>query len=232
MQCRDCGADSPADSVYCHKCGARLDQQAEAGGDGATHPLDPPGESAGEKRASPADLAAGRLNRPSGRDAGDDSEGEMWVGGYSSLAMVGAWVLTGLASVAAVTAVALFFSNSTTWTVLLVALALVWIGEYLLYLYRRLSVKYRLTNHRFFHEEGILRRTTDRIEVIDMDDITYDQGLIERMVGVGTIKITSSDRTHPELLLRGIADVKEVAERLDSARRAERMSRGLHIEAI
>jgi hypothetical protein len=49
---------------------------------------------------------------------------------------------------------------------------------------------------------------------------------------VGTIHISSSDRTHPELLLLGIDDVKRVADLIDDVRRKERRQRGLHIEAI
>ena len=65
-----------------------------------------------------------------------------------------------------------------------------------------------------------------------MDDITYVQGIVDRIFGTGTIKVTSSDRTHPEVNLRGIDQVREVAALLDSARRQERLRRGVHIEAI
>jgi hypothetical protein len=89
-----------------------------------------------------------------------------------------------------------------------------------------------LTNQRFIHESGILRRVSDRIEVLDMDDITFEQGIIERLVGVGTIRVMSSDRTHPELQMYGIDNVREVSGLFDDTRRAERRRRGLHIENI
>jgi hypothetical protein len=73
---------------------------------------------------------------------------------------------------------------------------------------------------------------TDRIEVIDIDDVTYEQGLVQRMLGVGTIRIASSDRTHPELVLSGIDGVQQVADTIDDIRRKERRKRGLHIESI
>jgi hypothetical protein len=65
-----------------------------------------------------------------------------------------------------------------------------------------------------------------------MDDISYEQGLIERWLGVGTIRITSSDRTHPEIELLGIDRVQQVAGIFDEARRRERLQRGIHIESI
>jgi uncharacterized membrane protein YdbT with pleckstrin-like domain len=95
-----------------------------------------------------------------------------------------------------------------------------------------MSVSYRLTTQRFIHELGLLRRVNNRIELLDMDDITFEQGLLERLVGVGTIRIGSSDRTDPELVLPGIENVKEVAAILDNARLAERRRRGVHIEQI
>jgi uncharacterized membrane protein YdbT with pleckstrin-like domain len=91
---------------------------------------------------------------------------------------------------------------------------------------------YELTTQRFVHQAGVLIRQTDRIEVIDIDDVSYTQGVIQRMLGVGTIRITGSDRTHPELVLRGIDKVPEIASLIDDVRREERRRRSLHIESI
>ncbi len=77
-----------------------------------------------------------------------------------------------------------------------------------------------------------MKRVTDRIEVIDIDDVTYEQGIVQRMLGVGTIRMSSSDRSHPELVLSGIDGVERVADMIDDIRRKERRKRGLHIEAI
>jgi len=97
---------------------------------------------------------------------------------------------------------------------------------------RRISVHYLLTTQRFIHESGVLRRVNNRIEVLDMDDITFEQSLLERLTGVGTIRIVSHDRTTPELSIRGIENVKHVAGLFDDARLAERRRRGLHVEQI
>jgi hypothetical protein len=52
------------------------------------------------------------------------------------------------------------------------------------------------------------------------------------MCNVGTIHVSSSDRTHPVLHVAGVYNVKEVASMMDDARRTERIRRGLHIEAV
>ncbi|MEN0111973.1 MAG: PH domain-containing protein, partial [Planctomycetota bacterium] len=166
------------------------------------------------------------------REASDSPEEALWSGGYSHLAMVGTWFACGLASVIALLAAfALSLTAAGVGYTLLVVLA-VWAFFGLLFLYRRYSVTYRLSTQRLIHEAGLLWRTVDRVELIDIDDVTYRQAPVERVFGVGTIVLASSDRTTPELAMPGIADVRRVADRIDDARRAERRSRGLHIETI
>ena len=109
---------------------------------------------------------------------------------------------------------------------------ILWLCIGAFYLYERLSVDYTLTSQRFVHQKGILRRTINRVELIDIDDVTVEQGFIERMFGVGTIKVLSSDVSDPKLLLRGIDDVKRVASMIDDCRREERRKRGMYIETV
>jgi hypothetical protein len=72
----------------------------------------------------------------------------------------------------------------------------------------------------------------NRVELIDMDDVTYVQGPIQTLLKVGNITIKSSDVSHPVLVLKGISDVKRIAELIDDARRSERRRRGLFMEAV
>jgi len=111
------------------------------------------------------------------------------------------------------------------------AIALWWVLAIGTYFYRRMSIFYELTSQRFIHTSGIFVRTTDRIDVIDIDDVAYTQGLIQRMLGVGTIALVSKDRSHPKLSLRGIDQVSKVAGMIDDVRRKERKKRSLHIDA-
>ena len=76
------------------------------------------------------------------------------------------------------------------------------------------------------------RRQIGTFEVIDIDDVTFRQGMIERMLGVGTIQLDSSDRTHPRLVLAGIDNVKVVSGMIDDVRRKERRRRSIHIEQV
>ncbi len=162
----------------------------------------------------------------------DEPESELWSGRYSHLAMIGTWAFGAVATVGGLVVGLLANLGGNGWLAIVAAIALLWVGLTGLYAYRRWSVHYTLSNQRFIHAKGLLWRTFDRIELIDVDDVTYRQGPIERAFGVGTILIASSDRTMPELEMSGIAQVREVADWIDDARRKERRSRSLHIEAI
>lgn len=207
MQCPQCGRESPRESAFCPGCGSRLDGSIASGA---------------------AKLSA--KSPPVAPSDGTSDEQELWSGSYSAKAMVGTFVGAAILTFLGVFVATL--AGPPGWVIFLIAAALVWAGLVLLYLYRRYTVHYRLTTYRFFHEIGLLSRVGNRVEVIDIDDVTVSQGLVERMFGVGTIHISSSDRTHPELVLPGIDDARQVADLVDGARRAERNRRGLHIESI
>lgn len=161
------------------------------------------------------------------------AERSLWQGRFSPKAMYGTWVISAVVTVAAITLVAMFAGNvPNIWPIVGSILVLWWIIAIGGYLYKRLSVHYELTTQRFVHQAGILVRRTDRIEVIDIDDVSYTQGIIQRMLGVGTIRLTGSDRTHPEIVLSGIDKVPEVASLFDDVRREERRRRSLHIEQV
>ena len=145
--------------------------------------------------------------------------------------MMGNWIAGGILSICLLI-LGIYIGTTVVWWGVLVALVAGWLYLFVVLLRRRLGVHYRLTSQRFFHEKGIIRHTTDLIEVIDMDDITFEQSLIDRFTGVGSISIVSSDRSHPELTIAGIENVKEVAAKMHEARHAERLRRGLHIEQI
>jgi membrane protein YdbS with pleckstrin-like domain len=212
MQCTACGTDVPADSSFCPKCGAKIGEDAAAG-----------------KRVAPTPAERFRESAPGGNDTADE-EVDLWKGGYSGKDMVGSWLLAAIASVGLIVVGVILPPPS--FPLVIVAIVLLWAILGAMLACRKLSVKYELSTQRFVHKTGILKRVTDRIEVIDIDDVTFEQGLVQRMVNVGTIKISSSDRTHPELTLRGIEGVQEVADTIDDVRRKERRRRGLHIEAI
>jgi membrane protein YdbS with pleckstrin-like domain len=214
MLCPQCGTETAAEAVYCHHCGTRLDTAAAS----------PPSEATGTEKFQSAANAQ--------RNQGDEPEQELWQGSYSPRAMIGLWIVGGVVTLAALVAGVVWGFGKTGWWVILAAILLLWLWLLVTYLQRRLGVRYRLTSQRFFHESGILRHVIDRVEVIDIDDVTCTQGPIERLLGIGTMRLSSSDRTHPELVIHGIEDVNRISGMVDDARRRERVRRGLHIEQV
>lgn len=225
MKCAACSTEAPTEAVFCPRCGERL------GGTTATRPQPP----VVRRRQADSGSPDGGLfdQSTSGRRGGvDDPEVEIWQGSFSPKSMLGAWVGAGALSVLAMGLGIAVARDGRTWAAIVLATLGVWLAVALLLVYRRLSIHYRLTSQRLFHESGLLRRQIDRIEVIDMDDISFEQGLFERLLGVGTIRIKSSDRTDPDLWMRGIDQVRDVAAKIDAARRREKVRRSVRIDHV
>lgn len=210
MKCQGCGAEVADDAAFCPACGQSLK--------GAPVPA---GSAAASLR-SVADKAG----------AAADTEEELWSGGFSPKAMVGTWLACVVLTLGLAILAFLLSVTGIGAVVVSTLICLLWVYAAGAYVYRRLGVEYRLTSQRFMHMSGILVRVTDRIEVIDIDDVSFRQGIVARALGVGTITLVSSDRTHPQLVLPGIDDVQRVAGLIDDVRRTERRRRGIHIEQV
>src|SRR3954465_4223650 len=85
MLCPTCNAEIPADAAFCAKCGKPLSAAAA--------------QAAGQ--AGPAASSAVDRLRPGQHATPHEEEKVLWHGGYSSTALIGAWVLAGILSVGA-----------------------------------------------------------------------------------------------------------------------------------
>ena len=169
---------------------------------------------------------------PTVTDPSDTPEREIWSDTFSAKGLVAQWCLGTLLTILGPAAAAVAGLDRFGWQILLLVLIAYWAVVLVWLIYLKLDVYYVLTNQRLMHRHGILTRHSRRIEVIDIDDISYRQNIVERLVGVGTIEVISSDVSDPLIELAGIDRVREVAQMIDAARRAERIRRGLHIEAV
>lgn len=211
MHCPACHVKMTDNARFCHQCGKPI-----------------PGGNANKSTDSakiPGPPRIGEITRDSKKPA----EQVLWSGGYSAKTMASHWVVAGCSTTLLV-AVACTWPSSMLITVTLALFGWCVLGGLLIY--RKLNVHYELTDQRFVHKSGILRRVTNRIETIDMDDVAFEQGIIEQLLNVGSIRLCSSDRSHPELVLHGISDVEQIARLIDDARHKERLRRGLYVESI
>ena len=124
------------------------------------------------------------------------------------------------------------FRDDTAWFYIVAFIGTTWLLLCGVLILRKLNFRYMVTDQRLIHETGILYRILDRTEMIDVDDVRVEQGIIERIVNVGKIRLRTSDQTHPTIFFRGIDRVRDVASIIDDARRRERMRRGLHVESV
>ena len=72
--------------------------------------------------------------------------------------------------------------------------------------------KYRLSEDRLFLERGLLSTRSDEILLYRIRDLSLRITLGQRIFGVGTVVIVSSDRSLPQLELKNIKYPREVKE--------------------
>jgi membrane protein YdbS with pleckstrin-like domain len=99
------------------------------------------------------------------------------------------------------------------WWMTVIAVALAVLAIVLPWLITR-TTRYRITNYRIDFERGILKKRIDTLELWHVDDISFEQGLLDRIMNVGSIIILSGDRTTPRLELHGIPNPRAIFDSL------------------
>lgn len=74
--------------------------------------------------------------------------------------------------------------------------------------------RYMLSEDRLFLSEGFLNIRDNEILLYRVRDISTRRNLIQRLFGVGTVVVDSSDKTTPQLVLKNIRNPVEVKELL------------------
>lgn len=74
--------------------------------------------------------------------------------------------------------------------------------------------KYRLTEDRIFCESGFLNLREEEILLYRVRDLELRRSLGQRIFGVGSVVVHSSDRTNPTLELRNVKQPRQVKEQL------------------
>ena len=85
-----------------------------------------------------------------------------------------------------------------------------------------LGTRYRVTTQRLFVEKGILTKTVDQLELIRVDDVRMFQGILDRIFGLGTVIVLTTDATHHEVKMVGIGEPVRVSEAIRQNMRALR----------
>ena len=74
--------------------------------------------------------------------------------------------------------------------------------------------KYAISEDRLFQSTGILNLKYEEILLYRIRDISLSRSFGQRIFGVGSITVTSSDKSRPILVMQNVKDAAEVKELL------------------
>ncbi len=87
--------------------------------------------------------------------------------------------------------------------------------------------KYSLDNERFYLETGLFNTRYDEVRLYRMTDVVLTRTLGQKMFGIGTLKIDSSDKSMGDFMIINIKDSEKVKElfsrKIEEQRRANRV---------
>lgn len=85
--------------------------------------------------------------------------------------------------------------------------------------------RYRVTTERLIQERGFIRKKTEQIDLYRIEDVDMRQGLIERVLGMGDIGLSTADATAPRIELHDVRDPNRIKDLIWKAARIERQRR-------
>lgn len=92
--------------------------------------------------------------------------------------------------------------------------------------------RYALSEDRLFLETGLLSTRCEEILLYRVRDISLTISLGQRMFGVGTVTVQSSDKSLPVLELKNVKHPRAVKEQIHQAVEEMKMSRRMRVGEI
>lgn len=160
----------------------------------------------------------------------DAPEEKVWSGSPSQLLMTGRYLLWIVIFVVGVALGLLIETHG--WTIGGIAMAVAVIGAAYTFL-RVKCIRYELTSERIILSSGILSKSTEELELFRVKDSKLLQPLSQRIFGLGTIHLVTTDATTPVLILpaiSGAADVREMIRKHVNTMRDRKKVRELDME--
>jgi membrane protein YdbS with pleckstrin-like domain len=166
----------------------------------------------------------------------DGNDEDLFEGRSSYAAMLGSFVLSALLTITAITIAAWPMKSADSETqsiktvigITMLLLTAFWILCKMAILK---STFYRLTPDRLEYHRGILGRKVDNIDLFRIVDYKMERSILDRILGIGTIKLFSSDKTDPEFLIYKVKKPQNVFDILGkSTFAADRKANIIHVE--
>ncbi|HHN78068.1 MAG TPA: PH domain-containing protein [Phycisphaerales bacterium] len=149
-------------------------------------------------------------------------EEELWSGGPSQWVNAH-WYALCVVLIPILLIVASFYFG-VWWLFLLSVIPLAFAGYRYL---KTATTRYTLTTERLKWRWGILARHTEEVELYRVRDLGYTQPLHQRVLGLGTIEVTSTDERTPHIVLGAIRDADRVREYFRESTERMRQLRGV-----
>ncbi len=85
--------------------------------------------------------------------------------------------------------------------------------------------KYSLTKEKLYYETGFFNKTENEIRLYRITDLSLAASFGQRLLNIGTITVTSSDKTLPVLHIKDVKRAKKVKELISQTAEAERVNK-------
>lgn len=92
--------------------------------------------------------------------------------------------------------------------------------------------RYALSDDRIFNQTGVLNLSDEEVLLYRVRDISLKRTLWQRIFGVGTLTIASSDKSTPKLILKNIKNPVEVKEAIHNSVEEMKIKRRIRIGEI
>lgn len=83
----------------------------------------------------------------------------------------------------------------------------------------RIATTYTITNHRLHIKRGLIARKTQEARLERVQNVNTEQGVIDRILQVGTVDFDTAGTTDSEFAFRGVSQPEKVVAAVDRAQR-------------
>lgn len=91
---------------------------------------------------------------------------------------------------------------------------------------------YSLSEDRLFVDKGLIKLESDEILLYRIRDLKFTQTLGQRIFGVGSVTVQSSDKTTPILVIESVKDAFDVKELIHENVEKMKMARKMRVGEI
>jgi len=134
----------------------------------------------------------------------------IWEGSQSQVLNIGTYIAMIIISIIVLTLSMMFFPIAAVLVIIpLVYMMVRWL------LIR--SNRYKVTTERVFFTTGIFSKKTEALELYRVRDIDMYEPFWQRMFKLGNVKLTTSDKTTPDFLLKAVPNPAELLNNIRKA---------------